>query len=631
MSSFDPERYAPKLAPAGAVLAVVGGCFGGWGGLLLAIVGLLLLVAACFSRHDGLLIFGPLVRFELIRAARTRRLALWRVIYALGASFILLGCFGDALSQPASGHEFTKAAVAFFISFAIVQFLYLVYLTAALISPIAAEERETKRWDFLLVTDLRAREILFGKAAGRLPQLLDPLLASLPILVLSTLFGGVSPQLVVTVAVATLAAILGTMGVAFFSTITAPTAKEAMDRTLGTLIAVVVVPSLFCLALLDTDIWTFPNSVGLNSPIEYGDVARFACSGNPVAAIAFAAWDAQNGIDTFEPLFDRAVQRFAAFHLGVFFVFGLLAVQRLRAAIPWSGKKSAEKPAPTDDAVKPPKEKRFSLRPPVGDWPVYWWQRYGRVSGEAKVTFRIGWKAPLIAWVVLVSVYLLVRVLDALLPPMYQIGEEVRGGTMLILGFLGVIHIITPGAHAVATIARERAAQTLDSVRLTALTSRDILFEKWLGCLMADNALYYVILFVGTAAAVTGFLHPLSVLGLAVVIPVYGGACAAIGLFFSVRAATPAAATRNMIFAVVFGFAVAFSGMFAAIQAEPVVVIAAVFPPAATGMTVAVGLASIEDIVRGMIGILVGMVFYAGIGWCAFGAAVARFERERQN
>ena len=405
MPSFDPERNAAKLALAGAALTVVGGCFGGWGGLLLAVLGLLLLIAACFSRNDGLLIFGPLVRFELVRAARTRRLALWRVIYAVAASLLLLSCFGDALSQPASGHLFSQAAETFFFIFAIVQFVYLVYLTAAIIAPIAAEEREAKRWDFLLVTDLRAREILFGKAAGRLPQLLDPLLASLPILVLSTLFGGVSPQLVVGAAVATLAAILATMGIAFFSSITAPTAKEATDRTLGTVLAVVLLPAIPCLALLDPDVWTFPTSVGLDLSLEVGDLARWTSSGNPFAAVGFAAWDAQKGVDTFEPLFVGAVQRFAAFHLGVFFLFALIAVQRLRAAIPWGGKK----PTSTEE-VKPAKETRFNLRPPVGDWPVYWWQRYGRMTGEAKVILRLGWKAPLIAWVVVVGLYLLVRV-----------------------------------------------------------------------------------------------------------------------------------------------------------------------------------------------------------------------------
>src|SRR5689334_12366119 len=56
---LDPERYAGRLAPVGAVLAVAGGCVGGWVGLGLAAVGFALLLLACFSRDDGLLILGP--------------------------------------------------------------------------------------------------------------------------------------------------------------------------------------------------------------------------------------------------------------------------------------------------------------------------------------------------------------------------------------------------------------------------------------------------------------------------------------------------------------------------------------------------------------------------------------------
>src|SRR5258706_8071047 len=69
-AGFDPERHARRLAPAGAALAVVGGCLGGWVGLLVAALGVLLLLLACVSRDDGLLILGPFVRAELVRSTR---------------------------------------------------------------------------------------------------------------------------------------------------------------------------------------------------------------------------------------------------------------------------------------------------------------------------------------------------------------------------------------------------------------------------------------------------------------------------------------------------------------------------------------------------------------------------------
>ena len=88
---WDPERHAHRLVPAGALLAVFGGCVGGVPGLLAAIVGLGLLVLSCYSRRDGLLILGPLTHAELLRAARRRRPWLWRAVYALAAGAVILG------------------------------------------------------------------------------------------------------------------------------------------------------------------------------------------------------------------------------------------------------------------------------------------------------------------------------------------------------------------------------------------------------------------------------------------------------------------------------------------------------------------------------------------------------------
>ena len=47
------------------------------------------------------------------------------------------------------------------------------------------------------------------------------------------------------------------------------------------------------------------------------DLARWVSAGNPFTAVGFAVWDAQAGVDGFETLFARAVQRFAAVHVGL--------------------------------------------------------------------------------------------------------------------------------------------------------------------------------------------------------------------------------------------------------------------------------------------------------------------------
>jgi hypothetical protein len=62
-----------------------------------------------------------------------------------------------------------------------------------------------------------------------------------------------------------------------------------------------------------------------------------------------------------------------------------------------------------------------------------------------------------------------------------------------------------------------------------------------------------------------------------------------------------------------------------------VTVVTALFPPVATGLTMAVGVSSLDDVVEGAIGVVIGLAVYAAVGWAAFAAAVRRFEQERHN
>jgi ABC-type transport system involved in multi-copper enzyme maturation permease subunit len=634
MSARDPERYAHRLAPAGAVLAVAGGCAGGWLGFLIAGVGLLLLLTACVSRDDGLLLLGPFVRAELVRAGRTRRLALWRALYAAATAGMAALCFLPALRQPViDPRAFPPLAETFFVAFAVVQFLYLTYLTAAVIAPIVAEEREARRWDFLLATDLRAREILLGKAVGRLPLLLDPVLASLPILALLPLFGGVSPRLVVLVGVATLAMMVGVSGLAFFHSAFAPTAKLATDRTLGFLFYYVAGSGILCAILANfPTVWGFPTSVGLSSPVKVADVVEVLNTGNPAAALWFASVNGRSS--TFEDALEVGTRRFVAFQLGVFFLFGLVAITRLRRAVPWHppGKVVAVEKAPVRSVGPRPGE-----RPPVGELPVYWWQRYGGLTRQQLTLLayltprRYG-----LLFVGCVVALVMVRALDTLLPyPPGWISEVFQGLIPGSLGMASWILMASPALRAAGSVARERSADTLDALRLTALTPGDVLYQKWLGCAVADWPMLATLGVCAAAAVVMRFLHPVALLGMLVELPVYIGASAAIGLFFSVRAANPSQAVRYLILS-----AVAVLGTLVLLASQlpdrlSMLALTVVLPPAGITITLLVSEASRgvsnERVVGEAAAIVMGMILYAAYGRLLWLAAVRRLEWERHS
>jgi hypothetical protein len=638
MSARDPERYAPRLVPAGAVLAVVGGCAGGWLGLLLAGVGLLLLLTACVSRDDGLLLLGPFVRSELVRASRTRRLALWRTLYAAGTAGMATLCFLPALRQPVIDPRALPAlAETFFVAFAVVQFLYLAYLTAAVIAPIVAEEREARRWDFLLATDLRAREILLGKAVGRLPLLLDPVLASLPILALLPLFGGVSPRLVVLVGVGTLAMMLGVAGLSFFYSVFSPTGRVAVGRVIGLVMMYFALSSLLagccCVPVMSVPLSALPAPLAAVlelSPIGYTDVILAVSAGNPLAAVILAVRGVGTPSGGFEDALAAAVRRFAAFQLGVFFLFGLMAIVRLRRAAPW---RAPGKPPPERAAKTRPK--RPVELPPIGDYPVYWWERYGALARTqlafvAYPTLR----HYAILWLVCVALFAAARAISAVMPK-WAMSEAltVLVPAVLCLGSWGLI--LGPALSAARSVAQERAADTLDALRLTALTSRDILFQKWLGCVATELPPLKQMAVLAAAGVATGYLHPLALLGMLIELPVYMGASAAIGLVFSVRAANPSQATRNLILSSV----VVLGGLVFLASQLPgrlsMFALPAILPPAGITITLFVSEASrgttTDTVVGEAVAIVMGMLLYAVCGRLLWQSAVRRFEWERHS
>src|SRR5256885_4697410 len=100
-------------------------------------------------------------------------------------------------------------AEKFFLAFAVTQFLVVVALTPAYVAGSIADEKERKTLEFLLATDLRNREIIFGKLAARVTVLLMFVLAGLPVVAFLQLFGGIDPDILLAGVAATVVTVLG--------------------------------------------------------------------------------------------------------------------------------------------------------------------------------------------------------------------------------------------------------------------------------------------------------------------------------------------------------------------------------------------------------------------------------------
>lgn len=120
-----------------------------------------------------------------------------------------------------------------------------VVLGTLLLTPsLVAEDRRVGHLDFLLVTDLRAREIVCGRLAARLAEVLGFALIPIPVLAALPLLGGVEPaaiavSLALLASTAFLTAALGTL-----ASVQAEGPRAAIVVLWGSVIAYTVVSAV---------------------------------------------------------------------------------------------------------------------------------------------------------------------------------------------------------------------------------------------------------------------------------------------------------------------------------------------------------------------------------------------------
>ena len=531
---------------------------------------------------------------------------------------------------PPSQITYINVAVTSFSGVALA--IYAIVLTLQLTPSIVAEEREAKRWDLLLTTDLRPREILLGKATARLLLVVEPLLAVLPVFAIMPLLGGLSPVAVALYGVALLALVLSTAAVCVFYSLFAATPQDARGHTIIWMLAYYGVSSAAIrLSLSFGPFW-------LDVPLGW------LVAGNPVAL------PAAPGV-SFEATLLAGLPRFLAFHAGVVLLYGLMACRRLRFAVPWrkqSGRAARKirrveaSPGPTPDA--PVLAATATVRPPMGDDPLAWWTRYGHHRGKLTPEITHSRKRYRNLFVFLLLALAAVYPVNALWPWGRSVWLEVARVAVPAAAWLLTFPLfLRPLFHGAGSIAWERQADTITGVLLMPLTSREIVIEKWRGTVQDSQSVYYFLLAFGLAATLTGFLHPLSLPVLAVVVWPGMMLGAAIGVFFSATATTVARAKRWTAL-VVFGggyVAVMLAALVAAelgLRAEDggFALLAIPFPPATTLLPATFGELTRERVggdyaayALGVVCVPVGAVAQALAAWGVLSAAAKRFERSR--
>lgn len=211
-------------------------------------------------------LFGSLVWWELVRLARrcetsrSRILLLYLLLLAIAlftlwwsspsSLLLLLRGIGDPLSlgrmsvDQKSVGRFTESLA--FVLFA-AQLLFVAIVTPAYAASAVSGEKDRQTLPLLLTTELSDREIVWGKTFARMIFILSAISAGIPLLLLLLFFGGVSFELIA----ACYALLFGTTflsaAVGAYLGCTCPDTQTAIVRTYTFPVAFVTVSSFIML------------------------------------------------------------------------------------------------------------------------------------------------------------------------------------------------------------------------------------------------------------------------------------------------------------------------------------------------------------------------------------------------
>lgn len=481
---------------------------------------------------------GPVFRHEMLSAGRKRRY-FWAVV-VVGLAMLALLTLGYAtvseanrIARYASGADSSQLSIAgvarltstFYVMFAWATMIGVLLITPVVTAGAIATERERRTIEYLFATDLSNSEIVFDKLLARLLVVAKMVLATLPVLAIFRLLGGVPGKLLLLhfamlASTATLtAAIALTVGV------WCARARDAASRAIAAVFLwLISLPLLFgMLAYLHWlgYGWSVWSADHLLTPL-----ISFMAQIHPILALTRFIGVAGTvlGVDTDS----TAIAKMIGYQLLVaagFLILSVLMVRRVHlnsASSPGQRKEQASG-APSN---RSPYERRPML-----------WKEMFAASVKKKETFRAVWIRRLGIGVLLLVVFgtLLTMLWQAYLG-VFEVDFE---GFMWVASAMtttcGSILMLMMGARAAGLVTNERERDTWLSLLTTPLTAGDIVNAKVLGNFYAFR---WAIVGVALIPLLGVLLNPIALfptLATLATIACAGWAASAIGIAFSLR------------------------------------------------------------------------------------------------
>ncbi|TWT99185.1 ABC-2 family transporter protein [Botrimarina colliarenosi] len=577
---------------------------------------------------------GPVFRHEMLAAGRKRRYFAVRVLIGLGMLALLAvgyqtvyqqlryqqgaltGDYGATVTLSISG--VAQLTATFYTLFAWATMIGVLAVTPAVAAGAIASERERRTIEYLFATDLSNSEIVLDKLAARLLTVGKLVLATLPVLAIFRLLGGVPGSLLLThfamlASTATLtAAIALTVGV------WCERARDAVPRALAAVFLWLIALPLGFIALWQLGLYGVPWAEWLQDRVVMPLVTAMSAV-HPVMMLATSAGISGGvlGVDV-----DRgAIALMVGFQLlAAAALLGLtVAVVRrvhLNAASSPGVRQKAAAGAPDS---RSPYERR----------PMLW-----------KEMFAASVKKQTSKWAMRIGVTLLVIVVGTPLVTLLVGGlaryrsidfEDYMQLATGMVGTCGSILVLLMGSRAAGLITYEHERDTWLSLLTTPLPAGEIVTAKTLGNLYAFRWPLIGVVLMPLLGTLLDISAVLATLGVAATLGCLSWTATAIGLAVSLRMKSSIKAIGVTVFVLLSigafysGLAGTFAGLSGASEESLSLLI---FPPLAPFLLIVPVIAvfdSTPDYI--MASYFVGLILYGAVGFFVTLGNTARFDQ----
>ena len=517
-----------------------------------------LLVLLLVAREALRNLFGPVFTYEILRLGRRRLTFVMRFLYVLvivGLLALLYATWMVTLSHRGYGatvrpSEMADFANSFFEAFATVQFAVALLLTPSYVAGSISDEKERRTLEFLLATDLRNREIIFGKLAARIANLLMYVLAGMPVLAFLQLFGGIDPELALSAAASTAMTVVGLSALSILGSTLLKKSRDAIAISYSMLFLYLALSAAAGLLGGAAARWGGSLFTINGTAWDVSDFTGWFADGNLIYTVLTRTG---GGKDLSDDIIAGILRDYVLFWGMASVAMIALAVRRLRVVAL----------AQSQGESRIASARSLPARTEMGDDPILWREAFmgHRRAGCAGWFFRI----------VIVGLLTVIPAFSAYRAFFFarswgrttfvdQWDDFVQTMTIWVriaTGFLSLLIFFGAALRGAASISGERDRDTWISLIVAPLSPWEVLRGKFLGAVLEMRFYYGLLSVVWAFGLAIGSLHILS-LPLAILhILLYTSAFALLGMLCSVSARTTLIASIRA-----FGAAFFFAGGF---------------------------------------------------------------------